>query len=170
MAVVTLIGDTLLLVASALLARMASPLRLVSACFFDDFKRHIDSLSSLSLDVIKTRMQTFPEKYTKGIFHTARDIVSTEGISFLLAGLGPTVVGYGFEGALKFGCYETFKKLFAHLTPNKMINFLLASVVAGVVASIVLVGLFFLSFSLSLSLYFICSLSLLHRFQWKRLE
>ncbi len=85
-------------------------------------------------------MQTFPEKYNKGVFSAARDIVATEGVGFLLAGLGPTVVGYGFEGALKFGCYETFKKLFAHLTPSKMVNFLLASVVAGAVASIVLVS------------------------------
>jgi len=49
------------------------------------------------------------------------------------------VTGYGIEGALKFGFYETFKKLFANLTPSKFKNYLLASVVAGAVASIVLV-------------------------------
>lgn len=47
------------------------------------------------LDVVKTRMQQFPEKYTKGVLAAASDIVSTEGVGFLLAGLGPTVVGYG---------------------------------------------------------------------------
>jgi hypothetical protein len=52
---------------------------------------------------------------------------------------GPTVVGYGFEGSLKFGFYETFKVLFAKLTPNKFYNYLMASVVAGAVASLVLV-------------------------------
>lgn len=85
-------------------------------------------------------MQTDPAKYNKGVIQAARDIVAKEGAGFLLAGLGPTVVGYGLEGALKFGCYESFKKLFAHLTPSKFINFLLASVIAGAVASVVLVS------------------------------
>ena len=53
---------------------------------------------------------------------------------------GPTVVGYGLEGALKFGFYETFKGLFKTLTPSQFVNFLMASVVAGGVASIVLVS------------------------------
>lgn len=52
------------------------------------------------------------------------------------------MIGYGFEGSLKFGFYETFKKVFAHLTPNAFVNLLLASVVAGAVASIVLVSNF----------------------------
>ena len=52
---------------------------------------------------------------------------------------GPTVVGYGLEGALKFGFYETFKGLFKTVTPSQFVNFLMASVVAGGVASIVLV-------------------------------
>ena len=100
-------------------------------------------------------------QYTKGALSAARDIVREEGVGFLLTGLGPTVlgtvhtaallstggddsdallscVGYGIEGALKFGCYEAFKVLFAHLTPSKFANFLLASVVAGAVASVVL--------------------------------
>ena len=50
-------------------------------------------------------------------------------------------VGYGLEGALKFGCYEACKSLFANLTPHKVTNYLLASVVAGAVASIVLVSI-----------------------------
>lgn len=90
------------------------------------------------LDVIKTRMQSFPEKYNKGVLNAAKDIITTEGISFLLAGLGPTIVGYGLEGSLKFGFYETFKGIFRNLTPYQFINFLLASVIAGAVASIVL--------------------------------
>lgn len=53
---------------------------------------------------------------------------------------GPTVVGYGLEGALKFGFYETFKGLFKSLTPSQFVNFLMASVVAGGVASVVLVS------------------------------
>lgn len=91
------------------------------------------------IDVVKTRMQQDPEKYNSGVINAARKIVSEEGIGFLLAGLGPTVVGYGLEGAMKFGFYETFKSVFSDLTPFKTINLLLASIIAGAVASIILV-------------------------------
>ena len=90
------------------------------------------------IDVVKTKMQTSPEKYKDGVISAARDIVKTEGALFLLTGLAPTVVGYGLEGALKFGFYEFFKVLLAKLTPSHFVNFLLASVVAGAVASLVL--------------------------------
>jgi len=90
------------------------------------------------IDVVKTRMQTEPEKYNHGVLHAAKEIVSQEGVGYLLAGLGPTVVGYGLEGALKFGFYETFKSVFSNTTPYQFVNYLLASVVAGAVASIVL--------------------------------
>eukprot|EP01038_Epipyxis_sp_PR26KG_P014288 gene14288-19168_t len=90
------------------------------------------------IDVIKTKMQTDPEKYSKGVLQAAKDIVAAEGVGFLLSGLGPTVVGYGLEGALKFGFYETFKVLLSNLKTSKFIILLLASVVAGAIASIVL--------------------------------
>lgn len=86
-------------------------------------------------------MQTEPKRFTKGVIAAAKDIIKVEGPGFLLSGLAPTVVGYGLEGALKFGCYEACKSLFANLTPHKVTNFLLASVVAGAVASIVLVSI-----------------------------
>mmetsp|Transcript_1525 Transcript_1525/g.2523 ORF Transcript_1525/g.2523 Transcript_1525/m.2523 type:complete len:339 (+) Transcript_1525:131-1147(+) len=90
------------------------------------------------IDVIKTRMQTDPEAYQDGVWQAAKDIIAAEGIGFLLAGLGPTVLGYGIEGALKFGFYETFKVVFKGLTPYPFVNFLLASVIAGAIASVVL--------------------------------
>lgn len=40
------------------------------------------------IDVVKTKMQTQPEKYTKGVLAAAKDIVATEGAAFLLSGLG----------------------------------------------------------------------------------
>ena len=40
------------------------------------------------IDVVKTRMQQNPEKYSKGVIAAAKDIVATEGVGFLLAGLG----------------------------------------------------------------------------------
>ncbi|EOO03783.1 putative mitochondrial phosphate carrier protein [Phaeoacremonium minimum UCRPA7] len=62
------------------------------------------------VDVVKTRIQLEPLKYDRGIFGTARQIVSTEGSSALLTGFGPTVVGYCLQGAFKFGGYEFFKQ------------------------------------------------------------
>ena len=61
------------------------------------------------IDVVKTKMQADPDKYTDGVFEAATYIWKTEGITTLLRGLGPTVVGYGIEGATKFGLYETLK-------------------------------------------------------------
>lgn len=90
------------------------------------------------IDVVKTKMQTEPSKYNNGMLNAAASIIASEGVLFLLAGLGPTVIGYGIEGALKFGLYETLKPLFSQVTPYQFINFLLASIVAGAFASIVL--------------------------------
>lgn len=39
-----------------------------------------------------------------------RQVVAAEGAGALLTGLGPTVVGYAIQGALKFGGYEFWKK------------------------------------------------------------
>ena len=77
---------------------------------------------------------------------TAMDIVQTEGPNALLGGLGPTVVGYGIEGAMKFGVYEIAKPIFRSLlnggvessTTNPALAYLLASVAAGAVAAILL--------------------------------
>ena len=50
------------------------------------------------------------------------------------------MVGYGFEGALKFGFYEAFKIIFAGVTQYQFVNYLMASVIAGAIASVVLVS------------------------------
>lgn len=65
--------------------------------------------------------------------------MKSEGLTFLSAGLGPTIVGYGLQGSLKFGLYETFKSIFKSYLPDQtFLSLLLASVVAGSVSSIVL--------------------------------
>ena len=69
------------------------------------------------LDVIKTRMQTHPELYNGSVAMAARMIVEKDGPSILLQGLVPTLVGYGLEGAIKFGSYEMCKPLFAVCRP-----------------------------------------------------
>ena len=91
------------------------------------------------IDVVKTKMQGNPEKYTgMGLIGASQSVIKEYGVLFLLAGLGPTFVGYGLEGALKFGAYETFKGVFANVFAQKLYNYLLASVVAGSIAAIVL--------------------------------
>ena len=91
------------------------------------------------LDVIKTKMQQAPEKYKGGMLSAARTMVSVEGVGVLLTGLEPTVVGYGIEGAVKFGLYEAFKTILAHV--EFLDNFtakLLSSVIAGAFAAVLL--------------------------------
>jgi solute carrier family 25 (mitochondrial phosphate transporter), member 3 len=98
------------------------------------------------IDVIKTKKQSDPAKYGKmGLIGTAVDIAKNEGPNSLLGGLGPTVVGYGIEGAMKFGVYEIAKPIFRSLfsqgtdaTGNPALAYLCASVVAGAVAAVLL--------------------------------
>ena len=72
------------------------------------------------------------------------------GPSALLNGLGPTVLGYGIEGAMKFGAYEVAKPIFTALLKGggaetvitekrKVLAFILASIVAGSIAAVLLV-------------------------------
>lgn len=60
------------------------------------------------IDVVKTRIQT-----TQGRYHSMLDaftkIVSEEGASTLLKGLGATASGYFLHGAFKYSFYEVFK-------------------------------------------------------------
>jgi solute carrier family 25 (mitochondrial phosphate transporter), member 3 len=53
------------------------------------------------IDVVKTRIQSSPEKYSGGMRQATAQIIKEDGAQALLGGLGPTVVGYGIEGAMK---------------------------------------------------------------------
>jgi solute carrier family 25 phosphate transporter 3 len=95
------------------------------------------------IDVVKTRIQADPQTYNEGVMAAATKILQDDGPSALLAGLGPTVVGYGLEGAVKFGLYESLKPEMARLlntgtNESPAIPYLIASVVAGAVASLML--------------------------------
>lgn len=102
------------------------------------------------IDVVKTRMQSDPTKY-KSLLPATAAIIREEGAQALVKGLGPTLVGYGVEGALKFGVYEVSKPLvvaaFSAITAKLNLKsgsagalpFLLASIAAGAIASVVLV-------------------------------
>lgn len=91
------------------------------------------------IDVVKTKMQANPEVYNKGIVDATKSILKSDGPSALLGGLGPTVVGYGIEGAMKFGVYEIMKPvMLSLLKDNTAVAFMAAAVIAGAVASIIL--------------------------------
>ncbi|KAL7577704.1 hypothetical protein ACA910_015212 [Epithemia clementina (nom. ined.)] len=99
------------------------------------------------IDVVKTTIQSNPRKYNKGLAASALEIIKEDGPGVLLGGFGPTVVGYGIEGAVKFGVYEIMKPVFADLfksmssdpgAGHTAIAFLLASVVAGAAAAFLL--------------------------------
>lgn len=95
------------------------------------------------IDVVKTRMQADPKKYNKGMIVATSDIIKEEGPGTLLVGLGPTVVGYGVEGAMKFGVYEiakpVLKALLSTATENREpLAYVLASAFAGAVAALLL--------------------------------
>jgi solute carrier family 25 (mitochondrial phosphate transporter), member 3 len=92
------------------------------------------------IDVVKTRKQSQPQTYSKDMISTAVQIWTQDGPNALLGGLGPTIVGYGLEGAAKFGCYEVMKVVFRALLADKNIAlaYLAASAVAGAVAAVLL--------------------------------
>lgn len=96
------------------------------------------------IDVVKTRIQANPKAYKGGLIKSTINICKSDGPQVLLAGLGPTVAGYGIEGAMKFGVYEVMKPIFSSLLggeenpKSKGVAFLLASIVAGALAAVLL--------------------------------
>jgi solute carrier family 25 phosphate transporter 3 len=60
------------------------------------------------VDVVKTRVQLEPTKYT-GLVSGMRKIVAEEGAAALTTGLGATAFGYFIQGWFKFGGVEYFK-------------------------------------------------------------
>ena len=95
------------------------------------------------IDVVKTRIQARPRDFQQvqgNVVGAALQIVRQDGATVLLGGLGPTVLGYGLEGAAKFGLYESLKPITSRLLgfDSPAVPYLLASTVAGAVASIIL--------------------------------
>lgn len=62
------------------------------------------------IDVVKTRLQLEPKGSKETMASMARGIIAKEGPGGLLAGFGPTAVGYLIQGGAKFCGYEFFKK------------------------------------------------------------
>lgn len=64
------------------------------------------------LDVVKCNMQVDPKKYG-GIRQGFRIVAAEQGVSGIVRGWFPTLLGYGAQGAFKFGLYEYFKKTYS---------------------------------------------------------
>lgn len=93
------------------------------------------------IDVVKTRMQSDSTLADMSPPEVALKIVEEDGPQALSVGLGPTVIGYGVEGALKFGVYESLKPVLLSLWSGGGSSeaYLVAAVCAGALASITLV-------------------------------
>ena len=90
------------------------------------------------IDVVKTKMQSDSTLTNISPSEAALKIIEREGTQSLSSGLGPTVIGYGIEGALKFGVYESLKPVFLSVFPVHNEAYLAAAVCAGAIASIIL--------------------------------
>jgi solute carrier family 25 phosphate transporter 3 len=95
------------------------------------------------LDIVKCKMQVFPEKY-KGLIHGIRTVLAEEGARGLTIGWAPTLIGYSMQGLCKFGFYEFFKDKYANavgeefFAKNKGLVWLSASASAEFFADIAL--------------------------------
>jgi solute carrier family 25 phosphate transporter 3 len=95
------------------------------------------------VDVVKTRMQLDPAKYT-GMISGFNKVIAEEGAGALLTGLAPTAFGYFVQGWFKFGGVEYFKvQASQNLTPqqtwdNRNSIYLGSSAVAEFIADIFL--------------------------------
>lgn len=84
-----------------------------------------------------------PDLY-RGIFDGWRTILKAEGFRGILTGLGPTAIGYSFQGAGKYGFYEYFKHKYSHIVSEESAHkyrgfvYLAASASAEFVADIFL--------------------------------
>lgn len=66
------------------------------------------------LDVVKCKMQVFPEKY-KNLVGGMKTVLAEEGAAGLRLGWAPTLIGYSMQGFCKFGFYEFFKDFYFNL-------------------------------------------------------
>ncbi|KAF1808627.1 mitochondrial carrier [Eremomyces bilateralis CBS 781.70] len=92
------------------------------------------------LDVVKTRRQVDSSLY-KSNLQGWRTIYRGEGLRGVFTGWSPTLVGYSFQGAGKYGFYELFKYTYGERWfpgANKTVVYLAASASAEALADLAL--------------------------------
>lgn len=96
------------------------------------------------VDVVKTRIQLFPEKYNRGLIGGFSQVIGEEGAMALTTGFGATAIGYFIQGWFKFGGVEFFKIKIAQSVgeqvawDNRTSIYLAASAMAEFIADIFL--------------------------------
>ena len=105
----------------------------------------VSHAGAVPLDVIKTRVQLEPEKFSGGgVVDNARTLVAEEGWGVLLRGLGSTMAGFTVHGSLKYGGFEGIKyaifnaggPVAAFAVDHRLPALLLAAALAETVASL----------------------------------
>lgn len=82
--------------------------------------------SVLPLDLVKCRLQVDSSLY-KSNLQGIRTIIKTEGLAKIFTGIGPTFLGYGLQGACKYGGYEYFKQTYSDLYGSTNVGIYLAA-------------------------------------------
>mmetsp|Transcript_29857 Transcript_29857/g.60821 ORF Transcript_29857/g.60821 Transcript_29857/m.60821 type:complete len:496 (+) Transcript_29857:149-1636(+) len=102
------------------------------------------------IDVVKTRQQVDPWLEEKSMFEATLAIIKQGGPLALLAGLGPTALGYLIEGSVKFGTYEVTKPatlrfvasmasfLSLPALDSKILSLVICGIISGTAASVML--------------------------------
>jgi solute carrier family 25 phosphate transporter 3 len=110
----------------------------------------VSHILPVPIDVVKTRKQVDPAIAQMSFGSALRQILRSEGHGALWNGLGPTAMGYLFEGALKFGVYEVLKPIVAPaltilasrtqvtMIQSKWISYSVSAAISGVAAAILL--------------------------------
>ncbi len=96
----------------------------------------------VTLDLVKCKRQVDPTLY-KSLGDGIKTIYNTKGAKGLTLGWGPTLVGYSLQGMGKFGFYELFKDVYAHVAGDnaykyKVFGYAAASASAEVIADLLL--------------------------------
>ena len=89
----------------------------------------------IPLDVVKTKMQAEPDRYSEGLVEGAFAVTKEEGFLTLLAGWEPTLLGYLWYGVTVYPGYEFFKRLYLSLVPAEELRVLLV-LLAGATATV----------------------------------
>lgn len=82
--------------------------------------------SVLPLDLVKCRLQVNDKLYSS-TYSGIKTIIKTEGLHKIFTGFAPTFIGYGLQGAFKYGGYEFFKKQYSDLIGTSNVFVYLAS-------------------------------------------
>lgn len=149
-------------ICAAISHAITTPVDVIKVCFCFEFELATSSSFRALFaenfyfeffNFIQTRKQVDESMKDMGFIQAGVEIIKKDkegGINALLAGLGPTTIGYLFEGSVKFGVYEVSKPIVRSLLvwcatisnmalfDSKLLGFIISGILAGTAASIML--------------------------------